>query len=389
MKVEELALHARLGTTSHAPRWAVAYKFPPEERTTLLDDILVSIGRTGRATPFAKLQPVQIAGSVVGLASLHNEDQVRLKDVRPGDTVVVRKAGDVIPEVVGPVLGARPVGSQPWSFPRTCPSCGTPLVRLEGESDTYCINSNCPAQRVQRIVHFASRGAMDIEGLGEQRVGQFVAAGLLSDAADCYRLGMPDIEGLEGFGELSARNLIAAIDESRHRPLANLLTALGIRHVGGTVAGALASSFGDLDRIMAASEEELASVEGIGSVIAASVVGFFGSEANRSMVERLRAGGVLFGVAQPGATEHAQLSQTLLGKSVVVTGSLTGFTREEAEAAITGRGGKSPGSVSAKTTAVVVGEAPGAAKLTKAESLGVPILDEEGFVKLLETGELA
>jgi DNA ligase (NAD+) len=388
VKVEELALHTRLGTTSHAPRWAVAYKFPPEERTTLLDDILVSIGRTGRATPFAKLRPVQIAGSVVGLASLHNEDQVRLKDVRPGDTVVVRKAGDVIPEVVGPVLGARPAGIEPWSFPSTCPSCGSPLARLDGESDTYCINSNCPAQRVQRIVHFASRGAMDIEGLGEQRVGQFVSAGLLSDAADCYHLAEQDIEGLEGFGELSARNLVVAIDESRSRPLANLLTALGIRHVGGTVAAAVAAIFGDLDRLMAASEEELASVGGIGSVIAASAVRFFGSEENRAMVERLRAGGVRFDVAQPGAAQRSQLPQTLLGKSVVVTGSLTGLTREEAEAAITGRGGKSPGSVSAKTTAVVVGETPGAAKLTKAETLGVPILDEQGFLKLLETGEL-
>jgi len=383
VKVEDLALHDRLGATSHAPRWAVAYKFPPEERTTLLDDILVSIGRTGRATPFAKLEPVRIAGSVVGLASLHNEDQVALKDVRPGDTVVVRKAGDVIPEVVGPVLGARPAGSEPWKFPVGCPSCGSPLVRLDGESDTYCINSNCPAQRVQRIVHFASRGAMDIEGLGEQRVFQLVGAGLLSDAADCYRLRVSDIVGLEGFGELSAAKLVAAIDESRSRPLANLLTALGLRHVGGTVATALATTFGDLDRLMAASEEELASVEGIGAVIASSVARFFVSEGNRSMVERLRAAGVRF-----SSTEGPRLAQTLAGRSVVVTGSLVSFSREEAESAITSRGGKSPGSVSAKTTAVVVGDAPGAAKLTKAEALGVPILDEQQFVALLETGEL-
>ncbi len=276
------------------PRWAVAYKFPPEEQTTLLEDILVSIGRTGRATPFAKLVPVRVAGSVVKLATLHNEDQVALKDVRPGDTVVVRKAGDVIPEVVGPVLGRRPPGSQRWRFPPACPSCGSPFVRLSGESDTYCVNSNCPAQRVQRIVHFASRGAMDIEGLGEQRVAQFVAAGLLSDAADIYRLEAQDLLALEGFGELSATNLLAAIDDSRERPLSNLLTALGIRHVGGTVAAGLASRFGDLDRLMAASEEELAAVEGIGSVIAASLARYFGEEANRAMVERLRAGGVRF-----------------------------------------------------------------------------------------------
>jgi DNA ligase (NAD+) len=383
VKVDDLELHARLGATSHAPRWAVAYKFPPEEQTTLLEDILVSIGRTGRATPFAKLQPVRIAGSVVGLASLHNEDQVRLKDVRPGDTVIVRKAGDVIPEVVGPVLSARGAGIEAWSFPRTCPSCGGPLERLEDESDTYCINANCPAQRVQRIVHFASRGAMDIEGLGEQRVVQFVAAGLLSDAADLYRLQMGDLVGMEGFGELSATNLIAAIDDSRSRPLPNLLTALGIRHIGGTVAAGLAATFGDLDRLMAASEAELASVEGIGAVIAASLVGYFASEANRTMIERLRSGGVRF-----TADQSAQLPQTLLGKTVVVTGTLSAYSREQAEAAITGRGGKSPGSVSAKTTAVVVGESPGAAKLTKAESLGVPVLDEDGFLKLLESGEL-
>ena len=383
VKVEDRALHVRLGATSHAPRWAVAYKFPPEEQSTRLEDILVSIGRTGRATPFAKLQPVRIAGSVVGLASLHNEDQVRLKDVRPGDTVVVRKAGDVIPEVVGPVLSARPPGSEPWSFPKTCPSCASRFVRLDGESDTYCVNAHCPAQRVQRIVHFSSRGAMDIEGLGEQRVAQFVAAGLLSDAADCYHLQVPDLIGLEGFGELSAMNLVAAIDDSRSKPLANLLTALGIRHVGGTVAAALASTFGDLDRLMSASEEELASVEGIGGVIAASLVRYFGSEDNRAMIERLRAGGVQF-----GAAVGPQLSQTLIGKSIVVTGTLSGLSREEAEAAIIGRGGKSPGSVSARTTAVVVGDSPGAAKVTKAEALGVRVLDEQEFVKLLETGEL-
>jgi DNA ligase (NAD+) len=383
VKVDDLGLHPRLGATSHAPRWAVAYKFPPEEQHTLLEDILVSIGRTGRATPFAKLRPVRIAGSVVALASLHNEDQVRLKDVRPGDTVIVRKAGDVIPEVVGPVMSSRRDGTEPWSFPRSCPSCASPFVRLEGESDTYCINANCPAQRVQRIVHFASRGAMDIEGLGEQRVGQFVAAGLLSDAADLYRLEVGDLVGLEGFGEISATNLVAAIDDSRDRPLSNLLTALGIRHIGGTAAAALAATFGDLDRLMAASEEELASVEGIGVVIAISLVKFFGSEDNRAVIERLRSGGVRF-----TAAEAPQLPQSLLGKTVVVTGTLSGFTREGAEAAITGRGGKSPGTVSAKTTAVVVGEAPGAAKLTKAESLGIPVLDEDGFVKLLDTGEL-
>ena len=383
VKVDDLVLRVRAGATSHAPRWAVAYKFPPEERTTLLEDILVSIGRTGRATPFAKMRPVRIAGSMVGLASLHNEDQVRLKDVRPGDTVIVRKAGDVIPEVVGPVPSARPGGSEPWEFPASCPSCGGPLVRLEGESDTYCVNLDCPEQRVQRIAHFASRSAMDIEGLGEQRVAQLVGAGLLSDAADCYRLTVADLAGLEGFGEVSAANLVAAIDASRQHPLDKLLTGLGIRHVGGIVASALAAAFGDLDRLMAASVEELAAVEGVGGVIAASVIGFFSSEPNRAIIERLRAARVRF-----TAEESAQVPQTLLGRTIVVTGTLPGFSREEAEAAVKSRGGKSPGSVSAKTTAVVLGDGPGAAKLTKAEALGIPILDEAGFVELLETGEL-
>jgi DNA ligase (NAD+) len=224
---------------------------------------------------------------------------------------------------------------------------------------------------------------MDIEGLGEQRVAQLVAAGLLSDASDCYHIQIRDILGLEGFGDLSATNLISAIDDSRSRPLANLLTGLGIRHVGGTVAGALASAFGDLDRIITASEDSLASIDGIGAVIAASLVRYFSSEGNRAMIERLRAGGVRFTTA-----EGPQLAQTLVGRSIVITGTLNGFSREEAEAAVTSRGGKSPGSVSAKTTALVLGEAPGAAKLAKAEALGVPILDEEGFVKLLEAGEL-
>ena len=383
VKLDEISLHRSLGATSHAPRWAVAYKFPPEERTTLLEDILVSIGRTGRATPFARLRPVRVGGSTVSLASLHNEDQVALKDVRPGDTVIVRKAGDVIPEVVGPVLSMRPEGVLPWRFPSECPLCGGQLVRLEGEADTYCVNFDCPGQKVQRVAHFASRSAMDIEGLGEQRVAQLIDAGVIGDAADFYDVRADDLYGLEGFGEISARNLVAAIDASRKRPLPNLLVALGIRHVGSTVAQALADGFGDLDHIMAASEEELASVEGIGPVIAASVAHFFASEANRAFVERLRGGGVSF-----GTRAVSELPRLLEGKSVVVTGTLAGWSREEAEAAITGRGGKSPGSVSARTTAVVVGSSPGGAKLARAKELGVPLLDEAGFAKLLETGGL-
>ena len=383
VKIDDLSLHRRLGATSHAPRWAVAYKFPPEERTTLLEAIMVSIGRTGRATPFAKLTPVLVGGSTVSLASLHNQDQVALKDVRPGDTVVVRKAGDVIPEVVGPVLSERPKGLEPWHFPTACPSCRGALVRLEGEADTYCVNLGCPGQQIQRIAHFASRGAMDIEGLGEQRVRQLIDAGLISDAADIFSLTVEQLSGLEGYAEISARNLVAAIDASRSRPLPNLLVAMGIRHVGGTVAQELSSVFGDLDGIMSASEEGLAAIPGVGGTIASSVVGHFGTKRNRAFVERLREAQVSF-----GTQKVSDLPQVLTGKAVVVTGTLEGYSREGAEEAVTGRGGKSPGSVSAKTMALVIGSNPGASKLSKAEQLGIPILDEEGFGRLLETGEL-
>ncbi|MEA3077209.1 MAG: ligase [Actinomycetota bacterium] len=383
IKVDDLAQRRELGSTSKAPRWAIAYKFPPEERTTLLHDIMVSIGRTGKATPFAKLEPVFVGGSTVGLATLHNQDMVAKKDVRPGDTVTVRKAGDVIPEVVAPVLALRPKGSEPWEFPRACPVCHGPLVRLEGESDTFCTNIDCPAQRAGRIIHFASRGAMDIEGFGEQRAYLFTEKGLLSDVGDIYALTAESFAGMEGFGDISVGNLLNAIEESKTRPLPRLLVGLNIRHLGGAGAQVLARAFGDLDRIMEASVDEIAVVEGIGPKIATSVHEFFASPANREVVEKLRAAGVNFeGEAAP------DVPQTLTGKTVVVTGSLEGWSREEAEAAVKARGGKSPGSVSKKTTAVVVGESPGAAKLTKAEELGVPVLDEAGFAHLLKTGEL-
>ncbi|HUP85150.1 MAG TPA: NAD-dependent DNA ligase LigA [Acidimicrobiales bacterium] len=383
IKVDDLAQRRELGSTSKAPRWAIAYKFPPEERTTLLRDIMVSIGRTGKATPFAQLEPVFVGGSTVGLATLHNQDMVAKKDVRPGDTVIVRKAGDVIPEVVGPVLALRPEGLSAWQFPTTCPVCDGPLVRLEGESDTFCTNADCPGQRVGRIGHFTSRGAMDIEGFGEQRAGLFTQTGLLSDVGDIYALTAEQLAGMEGFGEISINNLLSAIEASKARPLPNLLIGLNIRHLGGAGAQVLARAFGDLDRIMAASVEDIAEVEGIGPKIAASVHEFFASESNREVIEKLRAAGVNF--VGPTAPD---VPQTLAGKTVVVTGSLEGWSREEAEEAVKSRGGKSPGSVSKKTTAVVVGESPGAAKLTKAEELGVPILDEAGFAQLLETGEL-
>jgi DNA ligase (NAD+) len=395
VKVDDLALHDRLGSTSRAPRWAIAFKFPPEEVVTTLLDILVSIGRTGRATPFARLQPVFVGGSTVGLATLHNEDQVRAKDVRPGDTVIVRKAGDVIPEVVGPlppVPGVRRRRKPPWRFPERCPSCDSPLVRLAGESDTYCTNIDCPAQRIQRIVHFASRGAMDIEGLGDQRVVQLVGAGLLSDPADLYTLVAEPLVGLEGLGAISAANLLAAIEASKARPLSRLLVALGIRHVGPTVARSLARAFGSLDALFAAPPADLAATDGVGAVIADSVAEFLAHPGNGEVLGRLVASGVT--TTEPGAraaggpdAEPAAV-ETLAGRSVVVTGTLEGWSREEATEAIVSRGGKSPGTVAKTTFAVVVGASPGSAKLSKAEQLGVPIVSGERFAELLERGEI-
>jgi DNA ligase (NAD+) len=384
VKVDNLAQRQELGATSRAPRWAIAYKFPPEEKTTRLEGIMVSIGRTGKATPFAMLEPVVVGGSNVKLATLHNEDQVRIKDVRPGDTVVVRKAGDVIPEVRGPVLALRPEGLEPWTFPTHCPVCGEQLVRLDGESDTFCVNVDCPGQQVQRISHFASRGAMDIEHLGERTVWQFCQAGLLSDVADIYDLDYDRIAAFEGWGEASAANLRQAIEASKTRPLANLLVGLSIRHQGGAGSLLLARHFRHLDRIMAASAEELAAVEGVGPTIGASVQRFFALPRNREVVERLRKAGCNF--EGPDAPDVPQI---LAGLSVVITGTLEGWSREGAEEAIKIRGGKSPGSVSKKTTAVVVGAEPGAAKLAKATELGVPVLDEARFAALLETGEVS
>jgi DNA ligase (NAD+) len=384
VKVDDLAQRRELGATSHAPRWAIAYKFPPEEKNTLLKEIMVSIGRTGKATPFAVLDPVVVGGARVGLATLHNEDQVQAKDVRPGDTVVVRRAGDVIPEVRGPVLPLRPKGLPAWSFPTKCPICGSPLQRLEGEADTYCINVDCPGQQVQRISHFASRGAMDIEGLGERTVSLFCREGLLADVADIYSLDFDRVRSYEGFGAISVSNLAGAINASKSRPLANLLVGLSIRHLGTNGSQVLARAMGHLDRIIDAPEEEMAAIEGIGPVIAASIAQFFSLPRNRQVIDRLREAGLNF--EGPGAPA---LEQTLAGMSVVVTGTLERWSREDAEAAVKSRGGKAPGSVSQKTTAVVVGADPGGAKLAKATELGIPQIDEEAFERLLETGGLS
>jgi len=383
VKVDDLAQQREMGFTSRAPRWAIAYKFPPEEKTTLLKDIMVSIGRTGRATPFAMLEPVFVSGSTVGLATLHNEDEVQRRDVRPGDTVVVRKAGDVIPEVVGPILAKRPKDSEPWVFPKVCPSCGSPLVRPVGGADTRCLNYSCPAQQHQRIVFFAGRSAMDIDGLGEERVAQLIEAGLVEDVGDLYSLTFDQLVALDRMGEISARKLIDALEASKSRGLVRVLIGLGIRHVGPAAATELARTFGSLDAILAADETTLAAVEGVGPVIAASVHAFAQDERPRPILEKLRAAGV--DLTAPTAAAVSDEPQTLAGLNFVVTGTLDGFTRDEANAAIEARGGKVTSSVSKKTNYVVAGASPGS-KLAKAETLGVPVLDEAGFNALLAEG---
>ncbi|MFM7409825.1 MAG: NAD-dependent DNA ligase LigA, partial [Actinomycetota bacterium] len=282
VKVDSLAQRERLGFTSRAPRWAIAFKFPPEERTTLLRDIQISVGRTGRVTPFAVLEPVFVGGSTVGMATLHNRAQVAAKDVRPGDTVTVRKAGDVIPEVVGPVLAMRPKNCAPWQFPEACPCpLATELVQVEGEADTRCVEPSCPYQRDQRIVYFASRGGMDIEGLGERTVFALSDAGFVEDAGDIYSLTEEQLLQLEGFGKISAQKLLAGIDASRHRPLPKLLTALGVKHLGPAASESLSFVFGSLDGIAAASVDDLASVDGVGGVIAESISSWFAKPANK------------------------------------------------------------------------------------------------------------
>lgn len=383
VKVDDLAQRAEMGSTSKAPRWAIAFKFPPEEKTTLLTGIFVSIGRTGRATPFAQLEPVFVGGSTVGLATLHNQDEVARKDVRVGDTVIVRKAGDVIPEVVGPVLAMRKRGARRWKFPTECPACGAALVRLEGEVDHHCVNVECPEQRVQRICYFAGRSAMDIEGLGEERVRQLVDAGLLRDAADIYSLTVDALVPLERMAQKSAENLVAGIERSKGQGLARVLVGLSIRHCGPTAAQAIARAMGSLDAIEAGDVATLTNIDTVGPTIAESVVRFFAIDRNRDVVEKLRRAGV--DLTAPMVAAVAEEDATLGAMTFVLTGGLERWTRDEAQAEIEARGGKVTSSVSKKTSFVVAGEAPGS-KLTKAETLGVPILDEDGFAHLLEHG---
>lgn len=388
VKVDEMALHRRLGATSRAPRWAVAYKYPPEEATTKLLDIRVSVGRTGRVTPFAYMEPVLVAGSTVALATLHNASEVKRKGVLIGDTVVIRKAGEVIPEVLGPVVDVRDGTEREFVMPTECPECGTTLAPAkEGDADIRCPNTrSCPAQLRERVFHVAGRGAFDIEVLGYEAATALLQAGVIGDEGDLFSLTEDDLLEASLFrtkaGNLSAngRRLLDNLGSAKQQPLWRVLVALSIRHVGPTAARALASEFGSLDRIESADVEELAAVDGVGGTIAAAVVDWFAVDWHRDIVEKWRAAGVTM-----RDERDESIARNLEGLSIVVTGSLEGFTRDEAKEAILLRGGKAAGSVSKKTAFVVIGDAPGS-KAAKAEELGVPILDEAGFRRLLERG---
>lgn len=396
VKVNSFALQRELGFTAKAPRWAIAYKFPPEEKTTLLRDISVQVGRTGAITPVAELEPVRVAGSTVVRATLHNLDEVHRKDVRVGDTVIVRKAGDVIPEVLGPVLSLRPEGAIAWSMPATCPSCGSPIVREEGEAAFRCVSMDCPAQALERLLHWASRGAMDIDGMGEEIVARLVESERVRDVADYYSLTEYELATLETgrvnkegdpihLGSTIAAKLVAAIEASKQRPLGRVLFGLGIRHVGKTVGEQLAAAFPSMERLVEASEEQLADVDGVGGVIARSVRAFFANEDNREVIRRLER----MGVSMEDAREGDTAPQTLAGITFVLTGSLTesGMTRDEAGARLKAMGAKVSGSVSKKTGYVVAGEAAGS-KYDKAVALGVPVLSEADLLRLLDAGSL-
>ena len=383
IKVNSLTEQEALGFTSRAPRWAIAYKFPAEEQVTTLKDIWINIGRTGAATPFAVLEPVFVGGATVGLATLHNEDQVALKDVRIGDQVIVRRAGDVIPEVVGPVLALRTGKEKVWKMPSKCPFCGNPIVRIPGEAVARCTGGySCPSRVREWLFHFASRGGMDIEHMGYKTIDLLLSEGMISDPADIFIFDPDQLLGREGWGAISVNNLKRAIETAKDRPVARLLTALGIRHVGGTVARVLVRHFGGLPALMAATEDDISQVEGIGPVIAQGIATWSADPDNQALVVKLGTAGVRL----VDEVDRSVSSDLLAGATFVVSGTVPGFSREEAQAAIELRGGKAAGSVSRKTTALIVGDSPGASKSKKAEELGVPILDEHGFKRLLEEG---
>lgn len=377
VKVNDLRQRERMGVTAKFPRWAIAYKFPAEEKETEVLGISLEVGRTGVVTPSADLAPVRLAGTTVKRATLHNEDNIRAKDIRVGDTVIVRKAGEIIPEVVRVVVEKRPPGVAPWEFPRTCPTCGSELVRVEGEAAIRCTNNLCPAQQYRAILHFASRDAMNVDGLGEALVQLFLDEGLIQDAADLYTLREQRhvLVDIERMGEKSVDNLLAAIDTTRQNPLNRLVYALGIRHVGERAARLLADHFGSMDAIEAATAEELQAIPGLGPKIAESVIEYFRSPRSHALLKKLRAAGV----NMVGEKRSAPVDGPLTGQTVVVTGTLTRWGRKEIQTLIERLGGKAAGSVSRKTSFVLAGEAAGS-KLEKARELGIPVLSEEEFL---------
>lgn len=383
IKVDSLAEQAEVGFTARSPRWAIAFKLPPEEKNTKLLSIEINVGRTGAVTPYAVMEPVFVGGVTVTNATLHNEGEVHRKDVRPGDTVIVRRAGDVIPEVVGPVLNLRPRGLRKWHMPKKCPFCGNPIALPEGQAKAKCTGGfACGSRLKEYLFHFGSRGAMDIEGLGYKTVDLLLGEGLISDPSDIYRLSIDDLVDLEGWREVSAGNLVAAIDRSKTRPLGKLVFGLGIDHVGSTVAGMVADHFRSIDRIASVSVGDIEEIDGIGPEIAASVQSWFADDDNLAMIGRLGDAGV---VLELPMSDEPALAQSLAGMTFVITGTLEEFTRDTAKAAIVDRGGKVTGSVSSKIDAVVAGETAGS-KLAKAESLGITVLDESAFRELLDFG---
>ena len=401
VKVDSFASQEALGFTSRAPRWAIAFKFPPEEKQTVLREIRIQVGRTGVLTPVAEFDPVTVAGSTIARATLHNLDEIRRKNVREGDTIIVHKAGDVIPEVVGPVLSLRPADAVEFQMPTTCPSCGSPVIQEEGEVAFRCVSIDCPAQAVECLIHWGSRKAMDIDGLGDELINRMVEEGVLSDVADFYDklteetlANMPTgrvydtdtADHLSGdsipVGHTIAKKVMAKVEESKTRGLGRVLFGIGMRHVGANVAELLAQEFGSIQALATAPVEKIAEIPGIGPKIAESVHEFFSISENVAVIERLRQAGV---VLEEEKAEN-ELPQTLAGLTFVLTGTLEHFTRDEAGAQLKAMGAKVSGSVSKKTSFVVAGEAAGS-KLTKAESLGVPVLDEAALQQILETGQ--
>ena len=401
VKVDSFASQEALGFTSRAPRWAIAFKFPPEEKQTVLREIRIQVGRTGVLTPVAEFDPVTVAGSTIARATLHNLDEIRRKNVREGDTIIVHKAGDVIPEVVGPVLSLRPADAVEFQMPTTCPSCGSPVIQEEGEVAFRCVSIDCPAQAVERLIHWGSRKAMDIDGLGDELINRMVEEGVLSDVADFYDklteetlASMPTgrvydtdtADHLSGdsipVGHTIAKKVMVQVEESKTRGLGRVLFGIGMRHVGANVAELLAQEFGSIQALATAPVEKIAEIPGIGPKIAESVHEFFSIPENVAVIERLRQAGVVLEEEKP----ENELPQTLAGLTFVLTGTLEHFTRDEAGAQLKAMGAKVSGSVSKKTSFVVAGEAAGS-KLTKAESLGVPVLDEAALQQILETGQ--